>query len=1029
MHEFCASIYLRRLVVIMVFMVVIAGGLFDGIFERPKAEFADMKVQKIQISVLWTGASSGDCFNEILIHLGDVLKNLKGEKKSEFTINRGVVNLTITFHDDVDLNKKFREVRSLVDSAKVFFPSDALEPQITETDFMQLPLLQFVTTPKDGAYFSRVYLSKNAEEIKKSLQKLPTISEISIKGIQEEEISVILDKDELKKRNIPIGDVVKVIEDNHRVPASGVSVGGESYGVRFSGRITSPEEIKNLKVNGVSILDLASGIEGISLRGERLKGYTTYNGKPSIEFVLFASSNADLLKVAKDARAKIDVEKELYPGLDFDIVFDRSLNFLESFKNLGSAALPSMVIVMIICSMVLGWRLSVFTLLSIPFSFLFADLILALTGNPIVRMVLFSAYLMLPMTMDSTIVVIQRTKAWMRTGKSADDAVDKAAEEVGPPLFAAELTTIAAWSAFVGMSGTTGQFLGKMPIFIIPVIIGIIIYVKIILPGLIPIFVKNVSVGTSENKEETWAVRLYSIVLGFVLRHKISFLALLLCFVTASTMAVKHVSMGWMPHLEGDKVFIKYSLPIGKTLADGEKIEERMHDILLDEKKYPEIIHITSRPEASSAAPSGRVTGDIMVILDKKRARSQSEVVKSLRKETGFMVGLTDRFTLYEGRRGRHSSGMPVDLEIRGEGFEMLKEKALEIKDQISGIPELLDLKTNFEGQTYKEIVIEMNDEWATRYGVSRADVRKTIHSYFFGQEFDTSVNGKSLKIRVRIDDQFETLSDLVKIINRAPIASDVSIEKVANISFAESPASLEGKNYEPVVRLQARLSAEDEVRLGDIQKKIEDKISQIDLPLGYTFGWGGEIEERTETFKNSLPRFIVSVGIILIIVAFVLSPKRESYSLANHIKLVFLTMLPIPLAFLAIPWCLLVHDQPFGLMPGLGIVAALGVVVNDSIVLMREISVNESRMKGKSIMEIAIESCKSRFEAITTTTITTILGLMTLPIALMFGFSKGAESYLSLVLVFIWMEGLSTLLLLFYIPLFECLLSKKRKV
>ena len=353
-------------------------------------------------------------------------------------------------------------------------------------------------------------------------------------------------------------------------------------------------------------------------------------------------------------------------------------------------------------------------------------------------------------------------------------------------------------------------------------------------------------------------------------------------------------------------------------------------------------------------------------------------------------------------RRGVDAGGgEAVEVQLRGYNLERAKSISEEIKRRMEEIPEVTGVRTDRrEGQPEENL--KFDREKIADLGLSVREVAQVIQTNIGGSRAGTyRVGGDEFPINVRLqpDDRLST-TDLKNISIRTPDGEVLPVSSVVSQERGRGPTDINRINSQRVSYISANL--ESGVPLGEAVEKIQAKLSDMELPEGFSIVYGGEYEEQQKAAAD----FQLSIIMALILIYMVMAAQFERFFDP------LVVMFSVPLAVIGVVPTLMITGTTINMQSMMGMVMLVGIVVNNAIVLVDYINLMR-REHGMDIREAVIYSGKLRLRPILMTTLTTVLGLLPLS----FGIGSGAEIQASLARVVIGGLTASTLVTLVFIP------------
>jgi multidrug efflux pump subunit AcrB len=644
--------------------------------------------------------------------------------------------------------------------------------------------------------------------------------------------------------------------------------------------------------------------------------------------------------------------------------------------------------------------------MSIPFSFLATFIYMYFTGTTMNLFSMFGLLLALGEVADNAIVVTENYFRHRQLGQSTFDASVNGTQEIALPVIASKATNIAAFIPLLMMTGIQGRFLSTIPEITIVAFIISGLQAFFILPSNLNQFVK-VSVAQTEDDFRRWYLRFrdfYGRMLGGALsRRYLIFIGLNVVAVATIILAVFTMRFVLRGQTLADKFTITVTNPIDTNLAQTDRIIKKV-EAIVSELPKEDIAAVTTSVGRSSqrrSALSGTFTGSITIELTEHGylKTGAEKLVAELYKETTLIPGPTS--ITYDIRREGPPTGAAVSVEIRGDDFNVLEGLADDIKNELAKLKGVTSIDTDFR-RGKEEIRVDVNEYRAKKLGLSAAFVGGELRAALSGADAgNIYIGGDTINILVEYPEPFQTPLWVLNFTIPTTAEGRVPIRSVADISQGKGLFKIYHSERKRTITVTADV-VRGENTSPEVNKALMEKFGTVSKTYpGYIFAYTGEYEDTQEAFKSMVQSFILALSIIYIVLMI----------LFRSISQPFIIMLAIPFAFVGVVFGLFIMGIDLSLNAVIGVVALMGIVVNNSILLVD--FVNRARERGADIYDAVIESGKTRLRPIILTSLTTLLGLA--PMAFGLG---GSEPYLApMAISMFWGVLFSTLLTLFLVP------------
>ena len=489
-----ASINNRNTVLLLTMILAVFGIL--TYINLPKESFPDIKIPEVFVKTVYPGNPPVDMENLITRPLEKEFKTIKGVKEIRSVSSQDNSDIIVEFKSDYDLKKAMQDVKDAVDNAKSDLPDDLkMDPMVTELDASEFPILS-INLSGD---FSTEEFRKISDDLKDAIEALPEISKVVIKGLNDRQININVDRAKMTANNVTFKDIENAIKfENISMSGGEIVSDNTTRAVRINGEFKNVNEMDNIiikyeKGNIVYLKDVLKG-------GHVIDGYVDpltfarLDGKKVISLSVVKKGGENLLDATKKIKTVLDESRKngLIPeNMKIVITNDMSDVVKKQVDNLENSIIMGMLLVIAVLFFFLGLRNALFVGLAIPMSMLTSFVIIGMLGYTINMMILFGLVLALGMLVDNAIVVVENVYRFIDRGYNVFEATRQAVGEIAWPIIASTATTLAAFIPLLFWPGMVGSFMSLLPVTLIIVLSSSLFVALVIVPTFIVIFVKE----------------------------------------------------------------------------------------------------------------------------------------------------------------------------------------------------------------------------------------------------------------------------------------------------------------------------------------------------------------------------------------------------------------------------------------------------------------------------------------------------------------------------------------------------------
>lgn len=1010
-------------------VTVIAFVIFGilGFFRLKSSFFPIIPTKIISIQIVYPGASPEEIEEGIVLKIEDNLKGLTGIDRVTSVSKENTGTITVETLKGYDIDVVIQDVKNAVDRVPSF--PVGMEPIVV---YKQENLRETISFAVSGEGVDLRTLKLIAREIENELRKIDGISKIDITGYPEEEIEIAVRENDLLAYNLTFAEVANAVaRENILVTGGTIKTPAEEYLIRVSNRSYFAAELDNIIVKStpeggiVRVKDIAI-IRDIF---EDIPDASYFNGKISVNVAISNTDEEDLISSAEKINLFVDEYNQKHQNISLDVVSDSSITLNQRTKLLLNNALMGMVLVMLFLSVFLNTRLAFWVAFGLPISFLGMFAFASLFGVTINVLSLFGMIIVIGILVDDGIVIAENIYHQYEKGKTPIRAAIDGTMEVVPPVISAIITTVLAFSTFLFLEGRIGEFWGELAVIVILTLVISLLEAFIILPAHIAhsdalkklekdpskqnfitkIFASLRVVNQFGDKlMKLMRDNLYSPLIRFGLKYRLLTFSVLFAALMLTIGSIQGGIIGttFFPSIASDRVTVNLSMPQGTNVVITDSIIS-----MIEEEVWKVNEDYTSRQEGNKQVvenvikkigPGSSVAKlDVNLLPGEERNFTSFEIANAIREKVGPVYGVEN---LTYGSGGNFGGASPVSLSILSNNIAELKGAKQLAKEMMSLNPALKDITDN-DPEGIKEIKIELNEK-AFLLGLSTAEVINQVRSGFFGFQAQRIQRGEDeVRVWIRYDEKtrssIQNLDDM-RIVT--PSGQRVPFAEIASYYIERGDVVINHLNGQREIQVNADLANPGEGAtdaMEDIKQRIVPEI-KARFP-SVTFSYEGQNREANKLSSSAMKVFPMILFLIYAVIAFTF----RSYS--QPLLLIAL----VPFSLIGVAWGHWFHGFPINILSFLGIIALIGIMVNDGLVLIEKF--NSFLREGLNYDEALYEAGRSRFRAIFLTSATTIAGM----VPLLFEPSRQAQFLKPMAISISYGIGIATLLTLLLLPIF----------
>lgn len=999
-----------------VWMVVIFLAVFGAraYFEMPRTENPEVTVPGASVFVIMPGGSSIDLERMVAMPLEEALNALEDIKSIFSEVRDGFAVVSVEFEFSSDAEEKYDKFVQQVNSVRNDLPSEISQLETWQWSIADMSMMQLALLSEEATWEE---LKDLAEAFQKRVEKMDGIRKVTTFGLPGKEIEVALDFEKMAMVNTTMNQVIQAIQGNNvNIPGGDVELGAVSLSVKSSGAYQHLDEIRNTVVNAyrgklIRLQDLADVRYGYESRDHITRYGAKYMpGEGAVRGIFIGISQKEgvnVLATAKALEPVLDIFSDaLPPGTRMEEVFNQADTVSGRVNGFIGNLLQGMLLVALVIFLSLGIRSAVIVALAIPMSLLIGLGFVDLAGFGLQQISIAGLVVVLGMLVDNSIVMVENINRYIQLGHSRREASFKAASEIGWPVVSATFTTILAFMPIAAMPEMVGAFIKSLPVTIMVTLAVSLLLALAFTPVLTSRLLKerrnggnsgrggDGAIGRSSadgvnsgdggrggngrigngvfgfSKALNWVVaHPFRTSLRFAMQRPGLTLLLAVLYLGISSWMFQYIGISFFPKAEQPSVMVQTMLPEGMKLGTTDKVARHIESVL---DTMPEV--------RSYAANVGHGNPRIYYNVfsrrnDKRFAEHYVEVydddplvfaqtVAKLRSAFEGYPGV--RINVKEFEQGPPYDA-PVQIFIIGEELEVLRELSAEVEALIADQPGAINIENEFV-KTNTALLFDINKEKANMLGVPVIEIDRTVRAVVSGLEVgkfrDPEGEEVAIKITMAGEGEFRP-DDLGRVYVSSLSGRQIPIGHFVELVFRQVPSSINRFDLERTAELKA--DVRPGYTLDEVIVPVMEELERMQWPSGYTYHVGGELEGRNESFGgmgNAVLIAILSIFAVLVLQF-------------RSVKQPLLVFVAVPFAFTGMIWALLITGETFSFTAFVGLTSLVGIVVNNSIILVDY--TNVLRKRGSALTEAVMQAAETRLIPIVLTALTTIGGLIPL--------------------------------------------------
>lgn len=970
--------------------VVMFGLLFSALLtwqKIGKEEMPEFEMNWVRVNIRYPGASAQDVELFVTKPIEEQLKGISGLEEVSSTSSYGSSSFQVTFLPNTpNLREKIQEVKDAVDATDL--PREVEEAVYRQFRSDEKAIIDVGIYLKEKEILSvkdRIELQKYALAFKNRLISQAEISGVESSGYLRPEIQIKVDPAKLKQYEISMNQVREQISKQHITrPIGSLQDKGES-------EVTIIAELNAIKpLEEVIVL---SGFQGQRVRlkelakvehgFERTNRVVKVQGREGVVFNVQKSSNIDILSARESLVNFIERFKKGNPNapIDFVLIDDESYDVSNRLSLISVNGLIGFGLIVFVLFLFLDLKSGVWVAMGIPFSLAFTLVVALIAGYTVNNMTLAAIIIVLGIVVDDAIIVAENIARKM-SNKESDPVVSGTLEVVNP-IVASILTTCAAFVPLYFFTGRFGLFVKYIPLVVFAMLVASLIESYFILPSHMArplpgtrFFNSNSKfqrLGKTRDSIILWLEESYKKILSRVLHFRLMTLFVFVLLL-AGSFYIFNSQMNYVmfPREESRDFRVRVVGESEDTRYDMAKKVGPIEQMFLNDAHgvVTSVETTIGQSRRGGEVRENEATIRVEVLPPSERSISLNKLLTMYEDNIGKMDGLTE--VRFMKSRFGSDSGSPIAIEVQENSDSLRFQVAERIKEELSQMGPLTHVEIEAPVKR-KEYRLDIRKEEVSRLGIDYEQLSSTLRSYIEGDILYTLNSGEE-EVDVRFTSLDEHKDDMSRVMSMAVANREgylIPIQGLVEKREGTKPANIQRVDYKRTVAVYADLkqgSKETPLMIAEkLENEVFDKITEGNPSTVLRFR--GEIEDSRESQGDFLFSVILVLGIIYVLLVF----------LFNSIWTPLLIGAVIPFAIIGVVLSFWIHGMTqYGFFAVVGVLGMIGVVINDSIVLVDKLEgkIVEYLNSGHDHVNAIAEISSTRLRAVLVTTLTTVAGL-----------------------------------------------------
>ena len=964
--------------VFLILAVLLINGFF-AYFTLPAQEDPTITIREAIVSTSFPGMAPDRIEQLITKKLEEEIRKIPEVKEIKSSSATGISIIHVKVYDRYfNLDDIWQNLRNKVSAAHNRMPTGTHAPYVND----EFGDVSVVTLALTGNGFDLGEMYDMAQHIRDTLYGVAGTKKIEVLGRQEERVFLEASNAKLSQLGISPQSLIDELKKQNIVRSGGqINTGARSFIVEPSGNFSNIEDIGNTYINIPNSEDFIALKDVVTLRRDFIdppNKVAYLNGQKAIFFAISMLPEDNILEYAPRVIDKVNqIEASLPIGYTLNVATYQADQVEKTINGVSMNVLQTLAIVLVVVILFLGLRTGLIVGAIVPFVMLTTLSIMQFTDMKLERMSLATLIISLGLLVDNGIVIAEDFKRRLEDGIKRYDAMLQGSKELAVPLLSSSVTTILFFLPLMLAEHVAGEYTRSISLVILITLLTSWVLALCVTPLLCYFFITLPKKNLGE-KAATTAVepsnfyRYYESFLHWLLKHKALFLSAMIVLFIGAIISMKFVAKQFFPDSDRTQILVNIDLPNGTSAKETNRQMKEIFSWLEDDERFDFI-------ESYSAYVGFSGPRFVMSLNPEDPAQNKGFIVLNVKDNTDISATVLrlDRQIEYDfpnvSARVKKmflgpSDSSTIKIQVKGPDKEVIYKKAQQVMDVLHGVPNTLDIRTNWENLITK-VEVQIDQHRAKRSGLTSEEIAQALEAYFSGSQVtEFREEDNIIPVVLRAEQAERQNLDRLRTLNiySNKTGQTVPLFQVATLAPYNQFSIIHHEDLFRTISIQARNT---DMAAEDLKLIIDKEIQALaaDLPINHTIEYDGVIKESKAAQKALGASMPIVLGLILILLVAQFNSFRQAAVIT----------LTIPLSFIGAVLGLFLMQAPFGFMVTLGLYSLAGIIINNAIVLIDRIKIEIT--SGKTEYQAVVDACLTRLRPIAMTTITTVMGLLPL--------------------------------------------------
>jgi multidrug efflux pump subunit AcrB len=949
-------------------------GLLMGVFSYfnlGREEDPSFTIKTMVIQTRWPGATQEETLKQVTDRIEKKLEELDSLDYTKSYTRPGESTVFVYLRDTTSakaIPQIWYEVRKKIDDIRSEF-SQGLQGPAFNDEFGDVFGSIYAFTA-DG--LTQRQLRDYVEQIRADIRAVPNLGKVQMIGAQDEVIYLNFSTRKLAALGLDQNQVVQALQAQNTVtPAGVIEAGPERITVRTSGQFHSEKDLENvnLRVNErfYRLADVAEITRGYT---DPPKPLFRYNGQPAIGLAIAMRDGGNIQSFGKALHDRMTASTGQLPvGVGVHVVSDQAEVVEKAVGGFTSALFEAVVIVLVVSFISLGVRAGLVVACSIPLVLAMVFVFMEYSGITMQRISLGALIIALGLLVDDAMITVEMMVTRLEKGDSREQAATYAYHSTAFPMLTGTLVTVAGFVPIGLNASSAGEY--TFTLFAVIAVAMLVSWaVAVVFAPVIGVHILSSKNIKPHNDKPGRITRGFNHGLLFAMRHRWLTILFTLALFAVALFCMRFVQNQFFPSSDRPEILVDLNLPQNASIYETRRVVDKLEASLKDDPDVARWSTYIGQGAIRFYLPLDQQLENpyyAQLVIVSTGLEQRSALIARLRERLrSDFIGIGSYVqTLEMGP----PVGRPIQYRVSGQDLDQVRKHAIELAGLLDGNPHIGDTIYDWN-EPGKVLRIDIAQDKARQLGLSSEDVAKLMNSIVSGAAI-TQVNDDIYLVNVvgRAEDSErdspETLQNLQIV---TPRGVSIPLLAFATVRYELEQPLVWRRDRHPTITLKA--AVRDQIQPTDLVTQLQPEIDKFaaGLPPGYKVATGGTVEESGKA-QGPIAKV---VPLMLFLMATFLMIQLHS------VQKMFLVASVAPLGLIGVVLALVPTGTPMGFVAILGILALIGIIIRNSVILVTQI--DEYERDGYLPWDAVLEATQHRRRPILLTAAAASLGMI--PIA-----------------------------------------------